>query len=107
MENGATTEEAKMRLILKGLKGKANTWFTMYIEAHANTKFIKADRADTQGEWLSYKDFIGYLKQCHGLHDDPKEKAQQELLTIKQGPVSTLQYNQEFDRLLCNCWLRI
>ena len=40
------------------------------------------------------------MKQCHGLHDDPKEKARHEWLGIQQGAASILQYNQEFDRLL-------
>ena len=99
-EYGAKTPEEKMRLVLGGLRGEAATWFAMYIETWADERFIKKVSNDKIGEWISFKEFITYLKQCHGLHDDLKEKARHEWLGIQQGTASVLQYNQEFDRLL-------
>ena len=96
-EHGATTPEAKTRLVLGGLQGKAATCFATYIETWADERFIKKDSSDQLGEWLSYNEFIAYLKQCHGLHDDPKEKARHEWLGIQQGAASILQYNQEYN----------
>ena len=94
---GAKTPEEKTRLVLGGLRGKAATWFATYIETWADKRFIKKDSNDQMGEWISFEEFIAYLKQCHGLHDNPKEKARHEWLGIQQGAASILQYNQEYD----------
>ena len=71
---GAKTPEEKTRLVPGGSRGKAATWFATYIEMWADERFMKKDSQDTTGEWLSFDEFIAYLKQCHGLYDDPKER---------------------------------
>ena len=97
----AITNEEKVRLVLSCLKDEAATWMTNYINQYTDDQFIihKVSGQDV-GVWKDYTDFTTYLFRCHGRHDDPKEKARNELLVIQQGKGSVLQYNQEFDRLL-------
>ena len=99
---GVTTDEQKVRLILKALKDEAFNWFTVYVQNFSNKAFIIGQWAqDTKvGVWKDFKEFITYLKNCHGRHDDPVEKAMQELYVIKQGRGSVMLLNQEFDRKL-------
>jgi hypothetical protein len=97
---GASDDEKKIRVVLSGLKEEAFRWFTVYVNEYSGRCFkIGHDTTNPSvGVWKDFNEFITYLKKCHGRHDDPKEKARNEFLVIKQGRASAMQYNQEFAR---------